>query len=93
MRLKIGAGDSRLGKDKGEDGRVGRDVVDHQMEAVGKQGLHHEAHLVDGRIGRSARRDVEELGRRVERAGDPEGRAGFGYAGVEAVSYTHLGIG
>ena len=55
MRLKIGAGDAGLGEDKGKDGSVGRDVVDHQMEAVGEQGLHHEAHLVDRRIGRSAR--------------------------------------
>ncbi len=47
MRLKIVAGDAGLGKHKGKDGSVGRDVVDGQTESLGKQRLHHEAHLVD----------------------------------------------
>ena len=55
MRLKIGAGDAGLGEDEGEDGSVSEDIVGSEMEAVGEQGLHHQAHLVDRSIGRGAR--------------------------------------
>ena len=78
MRLKIWARDAGLDEDEREDGSVGGVRSGRQVEAVGEQGLHHEAHLVDRRIGGSARRDVEELRRGVEGAGDPEGRAGLG---------------
>ena len=63
--------------------RVGGLEMGDEVEAVGEEGAHHEAHLVDRSIGGSACGDVEELGRGVERAGGPEGRAGFGYTGVE----------
>ena len=47
MGLKMGAGDAGFGEDKGKDGSVSGEVVDNQMEAVGKESLHHETHLVD----------------------------------------------
>jgi hypothetical protein len=45
--LKMGAGDAGLGEDKGKDGSVSGDGVEDEMEAVGEQSLHHQAHLVD----------------------------------------------
>ena len=84
MRLKIGAGDARFDQDQGEDGSVRGDGMDDEVEPVGEEGAHHQAHLVDGCVGWRARGDVEEVGRGVEGAGDPEGRAGFGDSGEDA---------
>ena len=84
MGLEVRACDAGLGENQRKDGSVGGMVVDGEVEAVGEKGPHHEAHLVDGRIGRSAGGDVEEFRRGVKGAGDPEGRAGFGDAGENA---------
>jgi hypothetical protein len=47
MGLEMGARDAGMDEDKGKDGGVGGLEVDGEVEAVGEQGLHHEAHLVD----------------------------------------------
>lgn len=86
MGPEIGAGHAGVDEDEGEDGGVGGLVVENEVEAVGEQGLHHEAHLVEGGVRGGPRRNVECVGGDVESAGDPGGRAGLGKAGevVEA---------
>ncbi len=55
MGLEVRAGDAGFGEGEGKDGSVRGLVMGDEMEAVGEEGLHHEAHLVDGSIGGGAR--------------------------------------
>ena len=77
MRPEIGAGDAGVDEDKTESGSVAGFVVDDEVEAVGEEGLHHEAHLVEGGVGGGAGLDIKSIRRNVEAAGDPAGRPGL----------------
>ena len=61
MGLEIGAGRSGSDENKTEGGSVAGFVADDEMEAVGEESLHHEAHLVDGGVAGGAGLDVESI--------------------------------
>ena len=50
MGLEVGAGGAGADENETEGGSVAGFVADDEVEAVGEQGLHHEAHLVDGGV-------------------------------------------
>ena len=61
MGLEIGADAAGADENKTEGRSVAGFVVDDEAEAVGEEGLHHEAHLVDGGVLGSAGLDVESI--------------------------------
>jgi len=61
MGLEIGAGRAGADENETECRSVAVFVVDDEVEAVGEEGLHHEAHLVDGGVLGSAGLDVESI--------------------------------
>jgi hypothetical protein len=61
MGLEIGAGRAGVDENETEGGSVAGFVVDDELEAVGEEGLHHEAHLVDGDVLAGAGLDVESI--------------------------------
>jgi len=78
---EIGAQNSAVNQDKGEAGSLAGLVVDHEVEAVGEESLHHQAHLVDAGVQGCAGLDVEGIGGAVESSGNPGGGSGLGQTG------------
>jgi hypothetical protein len=61
MGLEIGAGLAGTDENETEGWSVAGFVVDDELEAVGQEGLHHEAHLVDGGVFGGAGLDAESI--------------------------------
>jgi len=83
VRLKVRAGDAGVDEDESKGGSVAGFLVDDELETVGEEGLHHEAHLIDGGVGGGARLNVEAVRRDVEASAYPGGN--FGLESVEVV--------